>query len=103
MDYNLFWTVVKRNIKDIDGYDDIEKFLGPGKQTDINPFTGQKDTNRIFVKQSDGTVNGVRIGAHEMKNDVGKGFHYHFEKWDSSGKFIKPDQSVHVLKTKTRR
>jgi hypothetical protein len=45
-----------RNIKDIDAYDDIEKFLGDGIQTDINPSTGKKDLNRIFVKQKDGFV-----------------------------------------------
>ncbi len=91
------------NVKDIDAYNDIENFLGTGKQTDKNPFTGQKEANRIFVKQPEGTVKSVRIGAHEMKKDVGKGFHYHLETWDSSGKVIKPDQSVHVLKTKIRR
>jgi hypothetical protein len=93
---------VRRNIKDVDAWDDIESFLGKGKQTDINPFTGKKDANRIFVRQSDGSVRGVRIGPHEMKKDVGRGFHYHLEQWDDAGNFMRPDQSVNVLKTRRR-
>ncbi|WP_353854927.1 T7SS effector LXG polymorphic toxin [Bacillus sp. Bos-x628] len=92
---------VPRNVKDIDAYGDIENFLGKGKQTDINPFTGKKDIDRIFVKQSDGTVRAVRIGDHEMRNP--NNFHYHLEQWDKNGNFIRPDQSVKVNNTKRKR
>jgi hypothetical protein len=35
-----------------------------------------------------------------MAKPAGKGMHYHLEEWTSTGEFIKPDQSVNVLRTK---
>ncbi len=93
---------IRQNIKDINAVDDINSHLGKGKQTDINLFTGKKDPNRIFVQQPDGTVRSVRMGAHEMKKDIGKGAHYHLEEWDKAGNLIRPDQSVNILRTNTR-
>jgi hypothetical protein len=77
--------------------------LGSGRSTDINPFTGLKDPNRIFVQQADGTWRSVRIGAHEMGKEIGSGFHYHLEEWRASGTLVRPDQSVNVLKTSRER
>jgi hypothetical protein len=89
-----------RNVKDVDAMDDIENFLGTGERTDINPFTGKKDPDRIFVKQEDGSVRAVRIGDHETRSPNNQ--HYHLEQWDSQGNFIRPDQSVKINNTKKR-
>jgi RHS repeat-associated protein len=94
---------IRKNIKDIEAWDEIETFLGSGRSTDINPFTGLKDPNRIFVQQADGTWRSVRIGAHEMGKEIGSGFHYHLEEWRPSGTLVRPDQSVNVLKTSRER
>ena len=55
------------------------KYLGKGKQTNINSFIGNVDDDRIFVVQKDGSVRAVRMGSHEMKNP--NNIHYHSEKW----------------------
>jgi hypothetical protein len=91
---------INRNVKDVDAMDDINSFLVNGKQTDINPFTGKKDPNRIFVIQEDGSVRAVRIGDHETRTPNNQ--HYHLEQWDSDGNFIKPDQSVKINNSKKR-
>jgi hypothetical protein len=86
-----------RNIKDTDAINDINKFLGSGLQTDINPFTGKKELDRIFSIQQDGSVRSVRIGNHETRNPNNQ--HYHLENWNEDGKFIKPDESVKINRT----
>jgi len=85
------------NIKDVDAMKSIDDFLGKGERTNINPFSNKLDPNRIFVRQPDGTYKSFRMGAHEMKNP--NNFHYHLEKWNKKGHLIKPDESVHILKT----
>ena len=89
-----------RNIKDVDAMDDIDKFLGNGEKTNIHPRKKTEDKDRIFAQQPDGTWHAVRIGDHEMRKDIGKGFHYHLEKFDENGVFIGPDEMVNVIKTK---
>jgi RHS repeat-associated protein len=91
---------IRRNIKDIHAWNDIEDFLGQGAPTGANPFTGLVDADRIFVQQADGSWRSVRMGSHEMRNP--NDFHYHLEAWDSSGNMIRPDQSVHVQHTSRR-
>ncbi len=89
-----------RNIKDVDAMDDIDKFLGNGEKTNIHPRKKTEDKDRLFAQQPDGTWHAVRIGDHEMRKDIGKGFHYHLEKFDENGVFIGPDEMVNVIKTK---
>ena len=89
---------IRRNVKDVDAWRHAEQHLGSGTQIAINPFTGEYDANRIFVQQTDGTWNSVRMGSHEMRNP--KDFHVHLEQWNVSGNLVHPDQSVHITPTK---
>lgn len=93
---------ISRQIKDVDAMNDINMHLGDGHTTNIHPGKGTIDNNRIFAQQPDGSWHAVRIGNHEMKNDIGKGFHYHLEKFDANGNFIGPDEQVYVTKSKAR-
>lgn len=92
---------VLKNIKSTDDYDDITKFLGEGKQTNIHSRTGVVDLDRIIVKRKDGSFRGVRMGEHEMRDP--NNFHYHLETWDVNGNFIAPDQLVKVNNTRKGR
>jgi hypothetical protein len=89
---------IRRNIRDREVISDWNKFLGPGKQTNVNPFSGKVDNNRIFTQQKDGTWKSIRMGPHEVRN--AKDQHYHLEQWDTSGNLIRPDESVHILTTR---
>ncbi|WPP41926.1 DUF4157 domain-containing protein [Paenibacillus hunanensis] len=86
------------NVNENKAMDYVEKFLGPGEQTSINPFTLKEDHDRIFVRQHDGTVRSWRMGDHETKSPNNQ--HYHLETWSKDGEFIKPDQSVKINPTK---
>lgn len=94
------------SVKDVAVFDDWDIFLGKGEKTDINPIVGhknfgQKDMDRIFAVQRDGSVRAVRFGDHEMAKPAGKGMHYHREQWDSQGKFLdQQEEKVNVLNTK---
>ena len=57
--------------------DDGNQFLGEN-QTDINPFTGQKSSDRMW--SADGKRS-IRFGGHEMNSMGTKNFHYHKETW----------------------
>ena len=54
-----------------------DNFLGPN-QTNVNIFTGEIDTNRIF--SADGTRS-IRFGAHEMNSLDTTKAHFHYEDW----------------------
>lgn len=91
---------INRNVKDIDAYDDIQKHLGNGVETNIHPNRGTIEPDSIYVKQPDGTYKGVRIGNHEVKNPNNQ--HYHLESFDADGNFIGPDQSVKINTTRKK-
>ncbi|MFW5720740.1 MAG: hypothetical protein ACOCXT_06970, partial [Candidatus Dojkabacteria bacterium] len=99
-----------RNIQDIDALDDINNFLSTGKQTAINPFSKQKEFDRIFTVDKNGKVRSVRMGDHETRNP--NNFHYHLEDWINLNDWkpgtklpepIKPDQFVHINKTSQKK
>ena len=91
---------INRNVKDIDAYDDIQKHLGNGTETNIHPNRGTIEPDSIYVKQPYGTYKGVRIGNHEVKNPNNQ--HYHLESFDADGNFIGPDQSVKINTTRKK-
>ncbi len=91
---------INRNVKDIDAYDDIQKHLGDGIETNVHPGRGTIEPDSIYVKQPDGTYKGVRIGNHEVKNPNNQ--HYHLESFDADGNFIGPDQSVKINTTRKK-
>ncbi len=58
--------------------DKWDEFLGPN-QTNINKFTGEVDSNRIF--SADGSKR-IRFGNHEMNSLGTPKAHFHYETWD---------------------
>ena len=69
--------------------DKWDEFLG-ANQTNINKFTGEVDSNRIF--SADGTKS-IRFGNHEMNSLGTPKAHFHYETW----KFNPMDNTVTVF------
>ncbi|GAA0756069.1 hypothetical protein [Clostridium sartagoforme] len=55
-----------------------DNFLGKGPHSNINPYTNNVDSNRIF--SADG-ARSIRFGNHEMGSYGTNKFHYHEEIW----------------------
>lgn len=91
-----------RNVNDKDAWDDIEDFLKDDKEseTNNNPFNGKNEPDMIWRKDENGEWRSVRMGDHETRNP--KNQHYHLERWNNNGTPQKPDQSVHINKTRTK-